>query len=96
MADSDDDYLSFGPTPAPKLEPVDNLSNGRVKMLASLYGGIESAFLGNKREFRRKFKAEGEPIFVCFPEDGMGRSGAEALMKVLTSEGGSESSDDGK
>jgi len=84
LADDDEHYLTFGPTPAPKLEPVDNVSSSGMKFLSGTYQGIEKALLGNKREFRNKFKVEGEPIFVCYPPKGLGRHGVSALMKVLT------------
>lgn len=78
--------LTFGPTPASKLKPADNakMSGTTYRFLRKTYGGIERRVLGRKREFREKFEVEGEPIYVCFPPNGLGRHGISALMKVLT------------
>lgn len=84
LASDDVHHLTFGPTPAAKLQPVANITGNRVKLLTKSYSGIESAFLGNKREFRQKFEVEGTPLFVCYPPHGLGRHGISALMKVLT------------
>ena len=86
LANDGESRLTFGPTPAESLTSADNsqISTGTVKFLNKTYSGIEHAVLGNKREFRRKFSTEGEPIFVCFPPHGLGRHGISALMKVLT------------
>lgn len=84
LAKDEEHYLTFGPTPAVALRPVDNVSSSGMKFLSTTYGGIEKAFLGNKRDFRNKFHVEGRPIFVCYPPKGLGRHGVSALMKVLT------------
>ena len=86
VAEAGEPRLTFGPTPAPSLETPENakMSSGTVRFLRKTYGGIEHALLGNKREFRKKFEVNGEPIFVCFPPRGLGRHGISALMKVLT------------
>ena len=84
LANENSTYLTFGPTPAESLEAADNLSNGTVKWMSATYSGIEKTFLGNKRDFRRKFQVDGEPLYICFPENGLGKSGVSALMKVLT------------
>lgn len=73
LADDDEHYLTFGPTPAESLKAADNLSGSGVKFLSASYSGIQKSLLGNKREFREKFSVEGEPIFVCFPPHGLGR-----------------------
>ena len=84
LAEEDVHYLTFGPTPAESLKVVDNVSSVGLTFLSMTYSSIEKAFLGNKREFRRKFEVEGEPIFLCFPKQGLGRRGVQAIMKVLT------------
>jgi aspartyl-tRNA synthetase len=84
LAKEHEHYLTFGPTPAEQLVPKDNVKGSSIKFLSKTYGGIQKAFLGNKREFRQKFHVEGEPIFVCYPEHGLGRHGVSALMEVLT------------
>ena len=84
LADDGEQYLTFGPTPAPTLEGADNVASSSFNFLGKTYSGIQRAFLGNKREFRRKFEVEGDPIFVCYPPRGLGKHGVSALMKVLT------------
>lgn len=86
LAEHDEHYLTFGPTPAPALKSADNaeVPSSSFKFLSATYGSIERTLLGNKREFRNKFKVDGEPIYVCYPPHGLGRHGVSALMKVLT------------
>lgn len=86
LAQEGETRLTFGPTPASSLEVPANakMSSTTVRFLSKTYSGIEHALLGNKREFRKKFEVNGEPIFVCFPPHGLGRHGISALMKVLT------------
>ncbi|KAL5494806.1 DPS1_1 [Sanghuangporus weigelae] len=86
LAKEGETRLTFGPTPAPSLgtPPNAKMSSTTVRFLSKTYSGIEHALLGNKREFRKKFEVNGEPIFVCFPPHGLGRRGISSLMKVLT------------
>jgi len=86
LADKGESYLTFGPTPAPALKSAENaeMPSGSFKFLSATYSSIERTLLGNKRDFRNKFKVEGEPIYVCYPPHGLGRHGVSALMKVLT------------
>ena len=86
LADKGEPRMTFGPTPAPSLETPENakVSSGTVRFLSKTYNGIEHTLLGNKREFRKKFEVDGEPIFVCFLPHGLGRHGISAVMKVLT------------
>ena len=88
LGESGSHRLTFGPTPAEELKPAENAksSTPTVKFLSKAYGGIERHVLGSKREFRGKFSVEGEPIWICFPHNGLGRHGISALMKVLTDE----------
>ncbi|KAH8119712.1 hypothetical protein DFH11DRAFT_473 [Phellopilus nigrolimitatus] len=86
LSDEGERRLTFGPTPAPTLDAPENakVSSNSIKFLSKTYGGIQKALLGNKREFRRKFEVDGEPIFVCYPPHGFGKHGISALMDVLT------------
>ncbi|KAH8119707.1 hypothetical protein DFH11DRAFT_1500313 [Phellopilus nigrolimitatus] len=86
LSDAGEHRLTFGPTPAPALEAPDNvkMSSNSIRFLSKTYGGIQKALLGNKREFRRKFEVDGEPLFVCYPPHGLGVHGISALMHVLT------------
>ncbi|THH04884.1 hypothetical protein EW145_g5201 [Phellinidium pouzarii] len=65
LADKGERYLTFGPTPAPNIQSAENsqIPSSSFKFLSKTYTGIERSFLGNKREFRKKFEVEGEPIF---------------------------------
>lgn len=76
--------VTFGISAAPDLNPVHNLGGWKVKALSKTYHKVaSSAKLVNRGEFRRKFDSEHEAMFVCYPPDGFGLDGVNALFKVL-------------
>ncbi|KAH6910617.1 hypothetical protein BKA70DRAFT_1424273 [Coprinopsis sp. MPI-PUGE-AT-0042] len=76
--------VTFGISAAPDLNPVHNLGGWKVKALSKTYHKVaSSAKLVNRGEFRRKFDSEHEAMYVCYPPDGFGLDGVNALFKVL-------------
>lgn len=65
--------VTFGAGASERFVPGANLSGVRAKFLSKTYGTItKSLRLNKKSEFRSKFGAYGEPIYVCYPRRGLG------------------------
>lgn len=65
--------VTFGAGASERFIPGANLSGVRAKFLSKTYGTItKSLRLNKKSEFRSKFGAYGEPIYVCYPRHGLG------------------------
>ncbi|KAF9011985.1 hypothetical protein BDQ17DRAFT_1345246 [Cyathus striatus] len=93
-SDSDEDEITkrtknrvlvtFGISASDKLKPVHNLGGWKVSALSKTYGKVAStAGLLRRGEFRSKFASEPDTMFVCYPPDGFGLDGVNALLKVL-------------
>jgi aspartyl-tRNA synthetase len=77
---------TFGAGAATELHRVDNIGGFKVSTLEKAYNGISSTFhLGNKGDFRSKFGAQQDPLYICYPKGGLGVKGIEAIMKMLQS-----------
>jgi len=75
---------TFGVGAADKMDPVENLSGFRTKALAEAYSPIVKAFhLTNKSDYRRKFGAIDEPLYVAYPKGGLGLKGIEAIINSV-------------
>jgi len=76
--------VTFGISAAPDFQPIRNLGGWKVKALSKTYSKVASgAKLINRGEFRSKFDSEHDPMYVCYPPDGFGLDGVNALLKVL-------------
>lgn len=65
--------VTFGAGVSEKLVPGAHLGGVRAKFLAKTYDTIiKSLRLTKKSEFREKFGAYGEPVYVCYPRMGLG------------------------
>ncbi|KAH8753640.1 aspartate-tRNA ligase [Diaporthe sp. PMI_573] len=65
--------VTFGAGVSEKLVPGAHLGGVRAKFLAKTYDTIiKSLRLNKKSEFREKFGAYGEPVYVCYPRMGLG------------------------
>lgn len=65
--------VTFGAGVSEKFIPGANLGGVRAKFLARTYDTItKSLRLNKKSEFRTKFGAYGEPIYLCYPRHGLG------------------------
>ncbi|KAF8340653.1 uncharacterized protein EI90DRAFT_3285967 [Cantharellus anzutake] len=75
---------TFGVGAADKMEAVENLSGFRTKALAEAYSSIAKAFhLTNKSDYRRKFGAIDEALYVAYPKGGLGLKGIEAIINSV-------------
>jgi len=78
---------TFGGSAPPALVPVGKDWGIRIKLLSKTYSAIVKSFhLADRSGFREKFGAEGDGQYVCFPHNGMGLKGVEAIMHVLQAE----------
>lgn len=65
--------VTFGAGVSEKLVPGAHLGGVRAKFLAKTYDTVvKSLRLHKKSEFRDKFGAYGEPVYVCYPRMGLG------------------------
>lgn len=64
--------VTFGAGVSEHFIPGANLGGVRAKFLAKTYNTItKSLRLNKKSEFRSKFGAYGEPIYICYPRHGL-------------------------
>ncbi|PPQ81122.1 hypothetical protein CVT26_011232 [Gymnopilus dilepis] len=76
--------VTFGISAAPDFQPIRNLGGWKVKALSKTYSKVASgAKLINRGDFRNKFDSEHDPMYVCYPPDGFGLDGVNALLKLL-------------
>jgi len=76
--------VTFGISASSEFEPVRNLGGWRVKALSKTYKKVASgAKLIQRGEFRSKFDSEADPMYVCYPTNGFGLEGVNAMLKVL-------------
>jgi len=76
--------VTFGSGAVDSLTPGHNLGGLRLKMLSRSYHAITSQLkLTKKTEFREKLGAENDPVYICFPKNGMGPAAIKAIMKVM-------------
>ncbi|KAI6046325.1 hypothetical protein EDC04DRAFT_2558186 [Pisolithus marmoratus] len=77
--------VTFNISAAGGLEPARNISGWKFTWLSQTYRNVsKGANLLQRSDFRSKFDASKEPMFVCYPtEDGFGLDGIETLLKLL-------------
>jgi len=76
--------VTFGITASESVKPGDNLSGWKITLLSKTYNGVaHSAGLLKRGDFRNKFDSDHKPMYVCYPEDGFGLDGINALLKML-------------
>ncbi|KAI6145539.1 hypothetical protein BKA82DRAFT_13716 [Pisolithus tinctorius] len=77
--------VTFNISAAGDLEPTRNISGWKFTWLSQTYRNVsKGANLLQRSDFRRKFDASKEPMFVCYlTEDGFGWDGIETLLRLL-------------
>nr|POF26272.1 aspartate--trna ligase, cytoplasmic [Quercus suber] len=79
--------ITFGGGASSKFTAGHNLKGARVKVLSRAYQAIATDLkLLNKSEFREKFGAKDDPIYICYPPHGLGPSGVRAIMSFFGDE----------
>lgn len=79
--------VTFGGSAANEMAPGHNLGSLQAKLLSRSYQAISGALsLTAKSDFREKLGAVQDPIYVCYPRNGMGPQAVRAILKFL--EGG--------
>ncbi|KAK6542165.1 hypothetical protein TWF694_007930 [Orbilia ellipsospora] len=80
--------VTFGGSATTGLAGGHHMGGLRMKFLAKSYQSIVTSLkLINKSEFRQKLGAEEDPVYICFPKNGLGPRGIRAIMKFFSSEG---------
>ncbi|CAA7266190.1 unnamed protein product [Cyclocybe aegerita] len=76
--------VSFGITAADHLEPGHNVGGWKVTVLGKTYQAV-SGIVGliKMGQYRNKFLAMHEPMFVCYPANGFGLIAVGALLMAL-------------
>ncbi|KZF23951.1 aspartyl-tRNA synthetase [Xylona heveae TC161] len=76
--------VTFGGGASSQLTPGHHLSGLRIKVLSRSYHSIATQLkLTQKSEFREKLGAKDEPVYVCYPEHGLGPKAVQALMNFF-------------
>ena len=76
--------VTFGAGVSEKMTPGDNLTGIRAKFLATTYKSIvDSLGLRKKADFRSKFGALGEEIYICYPKHGVGLRDLQSVIKFF-------------
>ncbi|KAJ3509607.1 hypothetical protein NLJ89_g5133 [Agrocybe chaxingu] len=76
--------VSFGITAADHLEPGHNVHGWKVSVLSKTYQAV-SGIVGliKTGQYRSKFQATHEPMYICYPANGFGLIAVGALLMAL-------------
>lgn len=82
---------SFGEAAAGETTPgglhLQGIEGVTARLLARTYAAIAARLrLGQKSEFREKFGARGEPVYICYPPLGLGVAGVRTLVRFFEDE----------
>ncbi|GAO15752.1 hypothetical protein UVI_02043220 [Ustilaginoidea virens] len=76
--------VTFGVGVSEKMTPGEHLHGLRAKFLASAYASIvDSLGLRRKADFRSKFGALGDVVYICFPKHGLGLRDIQHIVKFF-------------
>jgi nondiscriminating aspartyl-tRNA synthetase len=76
--------VTFGVGVSEKLTPGEHLGGIRARFLAGTYNSIiESLGLRKKADFRSKFGALGEEVYICYPKHGVGLRDLQQVIKFF-------------
>ncbi|KAI9167222.1 Aspartate--tRNA ligase, cytoplasmic [Paramyrothecium foliicola] len=76
--------VTFGVGVSEKLTPGEHMHGIRARFLASTYNSIvDSLGLRRKADFRSKFGALGEEVYICYPKHGVGLRDLQQIIKFF-------------
>lgn len=76
--------VTFGVGVSEKLTPGEHLHGIRARFLATTYNSIvDSLGLRKKANFRSKFGALGEEVYICYPKHGVGLRDLQQIIKFF-------------
>ncbi|KAJ1330958.1 ergosteryl-3beta-O-L-aspartate synthase [Microdochium nivale] len=79
--------VTFGAGAMTDIAVGSNMGSVKAKLLSKTYKTvIKQLKLVQKSEFREKFGAQQEPVFICYPFLGLGVSGTRTLIKFFEDE----------
>jgi len=77
---------TFGAGAKDTFEAVNGIGKIRARILADVYRGISKTFgLTRKSHFREQFGAKEDSLFICYPPNGLGFTGINAIMESVKS-----------
>jgi len=85
LRDEGADMVTFGVSASETLSPISNVGGSGMMWLGKAYGGIiKMTGLTNRGTYRKKFGCREDKLYVAYPPSGLGWSGIQALMKMLS------------
>ncbi|KAI1482868.1 aspartyl-tRNA synthetase [Daldinia eschscholtzii] len=76
--------VTFGAGVSERLTPGARLGGVRAKFLANTYNVIvRNLRLGGKAQFREKFGALGDQVYICYPRHGLGVMDLQQIVKFF-------------
>ena len=79
--------VTFGAAATAEFVPGHGLGGLQVTLLRHCYKAIvKRMHLANKGKFREKLGAEEDPVYICYPEYGLGPAGIHAVLDFFTAE----------
>lgn len=79
--------VTFGAGAVHEMEVGSNLHGLRAKLLSRTYKTVAQQLrLLSKSDFREKFGAREDPVYICYPPLGLGVSGARTLIQFFEHE----------
>ncbi|KAL1841778.1 hypothetical protein VTJ49DRAFT_6616 [Mycothermus thermophilus] len=79
--------VTFGAGALPEMVTGDNMDRVRARILSNTYQAIAQQLkLAQKSDFREKFGAWRDRVYICYPFMGLGVSGARTLIKFFEDE----------
>jgi aspartyl-tRNA synthetase len=76
--------VTFGVGVSEKMTPGEHLHGIRARFLATTYNSLtESLGLRQKADFRSKFGALGEEVYICYPRHGVGLRDLQRVIKFF-------------
>lgn len=76
--------FTFGAGVSEKLVPGHHIHGMRAKFLSRSYAAVTTSLkLNRKAQFREKFGTVGDPVWICYPKNGVGATDLNEIVKFF-------------
>ena len=76
--------VTFGAGVSEKLVPGHHINGMRAKFLSRTYATVTNSLkLNKKAQFREKFGTVGDPVWICYPKNGVGATDLNEIVKFF-------------
>jgi elongation factor P--beta-lysine ligase len=76
--------VTFGAGVSEKLVPGHHINGFRAKFLSRTYSAVTNSLrLNRKAQFREKFGTVGDPVWICYPKNGVGATDLNEIVKFF-------------